>query len=207
MVTKAKNAQHSAATDQHGTPIEIIELARASMGGIDLDPASSPAWNELVGATRIFTKETNGLTSPWWYGAPDPATLRVDPEACPNPSWRFRVFLNPPGDKKGELVARFWRTLTDYYTWGYVSTAVWVGFSVEQLSRLQRTGARSHPLEHTTLIPRKRVDYRDTPTTVGEDPSHASYITLLSDTPSEIETFAALGSELGHIVYGANQRR
>ncbi len=202
-----KNAQHSAESAEHGTPSELVALATRTMGWIDLDPASTPEWNELVDAKRIFTKETNGLTSPWWYGAPDPATLRVEREPCPNPGWKFRVFLNPPGSKDGSLVARFWQTLALHYALSYVSSAVWVGFSVEQLSRLQRVGAESHPLEHTTLIPRERVPYRNTPTTVGEQPSHASYVTLLSDDPIEIETFAALGSELGHIVHCGRPRR
>lgn len=202
------NAQHSAATSEHGTNPAIIALARATLGTIDFDPATTPEWNELVGAKRIGTKETNSLTTAWWYGAPDPSSLRLMPHAAPeNPSWRFRVFLNPPGDKRGELVARFWHTLENYYAWGWVTSAVWVGFSLEQLSRLQRVGARSHPLEHMTIIPRDRQGYRDTPTHVDDQPTHASYISLLSDTPSEIETFAALGSELGHVSWSGRPRR
>ncbi len=205
---KPKNAQHSADSAEHGTNPEIIALARAALGEIDLDPASSPEWNELVGAKRIFTKETNGLTSPWWYGAPDPSSLRLEPHAAPeNPSWRFRVFLNPPGSKDGSLVARFWNTLELHYRWSWVTSAVWVGFSLEQLARLQRVGAGSHPLHHTTIIPRDRQGYRDTPTHVDDQPTHASYITLLSDTPSEIQTFAALGAELGHVVWNGIPRR
>ncbi len=202
------NVQLSSETSEHGTNPELVALARATMGGIDLDPASTPEWNELVGATRIFTKETNGLRSAWWYGAPTPPSLRIEPHEAPDsPSWKFRVFLNPPGDKRGQLVARFWRTLTDYYAWGWVTSAVWIGFSLEQLARLQRTGACSHPLMHTTLIPSDRQGYRDTPTHVDDQPTHASYVTLLSDDIHQIETFAALGSELGHIVHCGRPRR
>jgi hypothetical protein len=215
-VEEGMSAQHSCATPEHGTPAKIIDLARATLGGIDLDPASSPQWNRFVCARRIITAKQNGLHTPWFTGAPAPLRLGTDktePWCLPTclelgtrPP-RNTVFLNPPGDKRGELVARFWCALAEYYRRYWVTSAIWVGFNVEQLARLQRVGAVSHPLEHTTLIPRERIAYRDTPTTIGEDPSHASFVTLLSDSASEIETFAALGSELGHVVYCGRPRR
>jgi hypothetical protein len=44
------------------TPGPYIELARAVLGGIDLDPASSAAAQERVKATTIFTQQDDGLT-------------------------------------------------------------------------------------------------------------------------------------------------
>jgi phage N-6-adenine-methyltransferase len=56
------------------TPSNIIELARQTMGSIDLDPATSEIANETVKAEEIFTKETNGLDKPWsgnvWLNPP-----------------------------------------------------------------------------------------------------------------------------------------
>lgn len=213
-----KNAQHSAATAEHGTPPEFVALAQRVLGFIDVDPASSPEWNALVGAQRIVTAEENGLKTPWFVGAPRPDEMRTDKREWSNPTSSYKtaifdgptrgtVFVNPPGNKDGSLVARFWCALAEYYRRNFATSAIWIGFSLEQIARLQRVGAASHPLEHTTLVPRTRHGYRDTPDHVDDQPTHASYVTLLSDNPVEIETFAALGSELGHIVHCGRPRR
>lgn len=66
------------------TPAPIIEAARATMGGIDLDPASSAAANETVRAGRFFTEADNGLAQ----------------------LWRGRVWLNPPFSDNAVFVRR-----------------------------------------------------------------------------------------------------
>lgn len=59
---------------EYYTPIEIVNLAREVMGGIDLDPFSSEIANQTVKAQHYFTKDTNGLGY----------------------SWNGRVFMNHP---------------------------------------------------------------------------------------------------------------
>ena len=56
------------------TPTEYIELARAVLGCIDLDPASSELANRDVAAAKYYTIDDDGL----------------------NQSWAGNVWLNPP---------------------------------------------------------------------------------------------------------------
>lgn len=47
------------------TPLHIIEAARAVLNGIELDPASCEAANQIVRASRIYTLADNGLAQSW----------------------------------------------------------------------------------------------------------------------------------------------
>ncbi len=56
------------------TPFEYVESARKVMGGIDLDPASSPKANETIKAKKYYTLDDDGLSREWsgkiWLNPP-----------------------------------------------------------------------------------------------------------------------------------------
>ncbi len=146
------SAQHLAKTCEWGTPRFIVDSAHVVMGGIDLDPASSAYHNQTVEAKAYFTKEDDGLKQ----------------------RWHGRVFLNPPGDRSGQLVKEFWAKLMWEYLHQRVTEAIWVGFSLEQLVSLQKLEGVQHPLKFPTCIPRSRLKFGG-----KGSPTHGNYVTYL----------------------------
>lgn len=79
------------------SPPDIVAAAKRVMGGIDLDPASCYHANEIVGASRYYTKSDDGLRS--------------------DLAWRGRVWLNPPYDK---FAPKFFAKFCEEYEAGNV---------------------------------------------------------------------------------------
>jgi hypothetical protein len=195
----AANAQHECKSPEWGTDSRSIWLARTVLERIDVDPASSPHWNKFVGAERIITKKQDCRKTPWVPGAPTPRALTAKRRLeKPKP---YTAFVNGPGTKDGELLAFCWRTLAAYFELGWISSCIWQGFSLEQLSRFQRIGAASHPLEHVTLVPCRRLHYRARRGR-AKSPSHASFITLLTRSEAQVRKFEQLGAEFGCVQRG-----
>jgi phage N-6-adenine-methyltransferase len=82
------------------TPVRYVTLARAALGSIDLDPASTEKANEIVKAARIFTKEDDGLKQ----------------------EWHGRVWLNPPYSQP--LITQFISKMVTEYKAGRVTASV-----------------------------------------------------------------------------------
>lgn len=82
------------------TPAEYIEAARAVMGSIDLDPASSEIANRTVKATVFYSAESDGLSK------------------C----WDGHVWMNPP--YASELIGRFADKFTGHFTDGDIAEGI-----------------------------------------------------------------------------------
>lgn len=193
-------------THDHGSPLEHVALMHEVFAGDpDLDPASHPKWNLHIRAKRIITEEQDAQVSPWFASldAPLPHRLLTDRRVLAEGLDGELVHCNPPNNADGSLAAFFWKTLVEYWMRGYARSVLFVGFNIEQLARNQRIGARSSPLRHPTIVPAERPRYLDGTTREPQtQPMHASFITLLSHEPRQIQTFTALGKELGDVVNG-----
>jgi len=108
-------APYSGTSQEWYTPAAIIAAVYEVLHKIDLDPASCAQANKIVGATRYYTEQENGLELPW--------TLDGQP---------VKVFLNPPfGTVRSHafwqgrsLAGFFYQRLRDEYARGNVSEAI-----------------------------------------------------------------------------------
>jgi len=96
---KSVHVSHNSGENEWYTPSEFVEAARAAMGGIDCDPASSAIANKTVKARKFFDKECDGLKQ----------------------AWTGRVFLNPPYAQP--LVAQFANAVADKFNLGEIEHA------------------------------------------------------------------------------------
>lgn len=163
-------AKHSSENGEHVTPVDIAMAARATLGVIELDPASHELANTVIRAKRILTKEDDGLSMPW----------------------SGRVFLNPPGGKleNQSLPKLWWKKLAEAWREGYVECAIFVGFSIEILQTTQSLNEHDDldkpdlpiPLDFPFCVPSKRIRFlheKDGKLQPGVSPTHASVIVYL----------------------------
>lgn len=207
------NVRHSSETNEHYTPAEIVDAARTTLGAFDMDPASCEAANQIVQATKFFTKEDNGFTR----------------------LWKGRVFLNPPGglcDIFGHEVIKksktagpctetgacglavphthegttssqkvWWQTLVQHWMAGNVKDAIFVCFSIELFQTTQVKPAGPLPLEFPICYPSRRISYiRGSDGLPGGSPPHSSAIICVSEDPYVISRFLESFAAMGHVV-------
>jgi hypothetical protein len=158
-------------------------MAREVLKRIDVDPASSYEANKTVGASRIITKEQNGLSTEWGPGT---------------------VFLNPPGGRCGSrsLAEAFWDRLVRHSEdeRGFLG-AVFIGFSIEALATTQRS--RRPILSYPICVPRRRIAFVPGFSGPGaaekKSPSHANVIAYIPGREDRTDQFAATFGTIGFV--------
>lgn len=144
----ALTAIHSAASAEWYTPPDVVHAARVALGGIDLDPASCPEAQAIVGADRYYGRTPtfiDGLTQPW----------------------EGRVFNNPPGterDASGKVLrgtgpGAWWRKLLGELDAGRTSAAIWVAYSIEQVQQTQGWGGGMLQRAVAVCFPSRRIRF------------------------------------------------
>lgn len=173
-------AQHLSLSNEHYTPKEIVEKARATfvLEQIDTDPATCEEINSLrVKANTIYTIETDGLDF--------------------NNKWNGSVFLNPPGGKtnnKSTQALWFSNALTRYNN-NEISELIFIVFNIEML-RISQEELGGQLI----CIPKSRIAYdkydTDTQQFVKQkSPPHSSMIVYLGKYEDRFkDNFNDLGS-------------
>ena len=151
------------------TPSNIVELARQVMGGIDLDPASTPSANGIVKADKFYTVEDDGLKHPW-YG---------------------RVWLNPP--YKQPLVRRFTEAAIQKYRAGEIAQAIILvnnGTETRSLQGLFKAAS-------AVCFPKGRIRFLDTDGNPVKTPLQGQAVFYFGHSVSHfIGVFSDLGAAL-----------
>jgi len=182
--------RHSSSSTEYGTPTAIIEAARHVMGGITLDPASSPELNQRVGAHGYYTAEDDGFTRPWVTRGVllnPPGGLSDDRQRPVKPKCRVTgsCGLEPGHVHMGveSSQRKWWAKLCREWYQHRTEQAVFVCFSVELLQTTQsEPRCPISPLEFAVCYPRQRLKFwRDG--VERDQPPHSSCLVYLPPLP------------------------
>ncbi len=221
-------AYHLANSAEWATPLEVVNAATTVLGSIDLDPASTFELNrDRVHATSFFDADTDGLSQNWQSRVfvNPPGGCRVERAMVwredADCAWMFhnsqrggetkygwkrsvcgRVAADPktPGCGCG-LVSKFWNKLIQQHLAGIVCSAIWIGFSVEQLQTSQNFNALDEltPHDFALCFPRRRLPYsKADDLDASSSPPHASYVCYLGPRRSHFRSvFLEFGKVIG----------
>ena len=159
------HVSHNSGNNEWYTPSEYIEAARAVMGGIDLDPASSELANGVVKAGVIYTEEDDGLSK----------------------DWHGRVWMNPP--YAANLIGQFSSKLAKEYKNGNVDQAIVL------VNNATETGWFFEMIEQASAVcfPKSRVKFWRPDGETGA-PLQGQAIIYMGDNPHDFsEAFSEIG--------------
>lgn len=172
-------ALHSADSDEHFTPAEIADAARAAMGAIDLDPFSRALANGKIKADVWFeAPEQDGYAEDWGgVSAGDSMRLFVNP---PSSRVKRKPERAPKPLVKPGAIHAWWKLLDEYHA-GRVAQAIFLSFNMNLFQTAQRFGYAA-PYQFPFCVPDKRLKFWGESRAPGEgSPSHASALIYLPE--------------------------
>lgn len=191
------NAQlinQSSGKTEYYTPVEFVEPARKLLGGIDLDPASCEEANRVVGAKRIYTKEEDGLTKPWYGRVFMNHPFHRGEKACPADRSKckkkgcltrgYHIDQDIPSNM--DWIAR----LVESHEKGLVKEAVCVTFANTSEAWFKLL------LQYPQLFPDGRIHYRLPGGDIADGSTKGSVVTYLG---TDLVKFKACFGHLGDI--------
>jgi len=168
----ARFACWSSQTDEWYTPPQVIEAARATMGGIDLDPASCPSANLTIAASAYYSERVNGLD-------------RLNP-------WLGRIWINPPYGGKAELFTG--RLLSELSPAGEVTQAIVLLGSQALVTKWADPAVRR---SNAIGVSRGRWEFRPGNGQIISSPAGGSSLLYFGD---RVEAFSRHFESLAHVM-------
>lgn len=151
------------------TPAALIEAAKATMGVIDLDPASSPIANRTVGAKQFYTAEDDGLLQ----------------------RWRGSVWMNPPYAQP--LITQFAEAVSDKFDAKEIKRACVLVNNATETGWFQRMLMSASAV----CFLKGRVQFLDPSGAASGAPLQGQAVLYLGEAPSRFaQSFADLGPVL-----------
>lgn len=157
---KTPHVAYNSGNNEWYTPAPFIEAAKAVMGEIDLDPASSEIANQVVGAKQIYTVEDDGLSQ----------------------DWAGKIWLNPP--YAGELIPLFCEKIAGHFDAGDVTEAIILVNNATETNWFNvLIGSAS-----AVVFPKSRVKFYTPNGTIGA-PLQGQAVIYMGDNPKKFLQF------------------
>lgn len=164
---KSTTRELLAQSDQNDwrTPRKYLDAARAVMGQIDLDPASSAEANKTVKAVKFYTERDNGLEKPW----------------------KGKVWLNPPYGGDARLFVE--RLIREYQVGNVTGACALLNSHPTETKWFQEL------FKYAICFVRGRIDFGGPSREVSSTSTHGSAIAYLGEEVDKFKKiFSEFGS-------------